>query len=347
MSIRKLYSLTTPVVSKMIGSREYLHKETLQPSEIECVVPPWISEACIGRISAAQPWSNVESERAILFQTEVTHAPVVRYYHGPGIVGPDGFVTKRQRKRWSSAFTWHVLTRKLKIAREINYVNDTAVLQFFGHWLTDGLPQTKLANDGSYYLSNPASWTHCEQYRSALGLRTRDESYILADQVITHSDFSQGSMKRSRYSDLRERIAQCFPSTSKDEKVFLWRGVTGVGRQFESPGDLMERLRRDGWTILDVTAPLSEIVRTLAGARVVAGIEGSHLNHAHFATRPGTVLIVLVPHDAFTAIQVGLARAVGNHCGICVLGGSQTDGYRLDFAAFDRAVDGTREMIGP
>lgn len=323
-----------------------MHKETLQPLEREAVIPPWISENCIERISAAHPWSNLDSERAILFQTEVSHAPVVRYYHGPGIVGPDGFVTDRRRLRLSSAFTWNVLTKKLSEAEEIHHINNKSILQYFGHWLTDGLTQTNLVSDGSYYLSNPATWAHCQQYRSALGLRTSDESYISTDQIISYSDFSQGSLKRSRYSEMRRRLGQCFPSQSNDEKVFLWRGDAGVSRQFQNPEDLIEKLQSSGWTILDVASPLPDIVRTLAGARVVSGMEGSHLNHAHFATRPGTVFVALVPHDIFTTVQVGLTRAVGNHCGFCVLSGSQTDGYRLDFSDFEQAVQSTYGMSG-
>lgn len=346
LQMHRLYALTTPFVSKISGSIEYLHKEVLQPPEMETVVPPWISDASIERISAAHSWSSLDSERTILFQTEVSHAPVVRYDHGPGIVGPDGFVTERRRLRLSSAFTWNVLTQTLTAAEEIHYVNDKAIRQYFGHWLTDGLAQTKLASNGSYYLSNPASWVHCEQYRSALGLRARDEGYISTDQIITYSDFSQGSLKKSRYSEMKRRLRQVFPSQSNEEKVFLWRGETGVGRQFQDPEDLIEKLQHDGWTILDVASPLPEIVRTLAGAQVVASMEGSHLNHAHFATGPATALIILVPHDIFTAVQVGLVRAVGNHCGFCVLSGSQADGYRLDFSALEQAVQGTYAMTG-
>ena len=66
------------------------------------------------------------------------------------------------------------MTKKITEEATVSYVNETAIARYFGHWLTDGVPQTALVEDGPYYLSNPDHWLHCCQYRDALGLRASD-----------------------------------------------------------------------------------------------------------------------------------------------------------------------------
>jgi hypothetical protein len=341
MTLRRFYVLTAPFVSRLGRSEKYISQDILQPEEVEAVTPPWISQSSYERISRAHPWADFETERAVLGSRETTHAPVVRFVHGPGIVGPDGFSTRHRRLRLSPNFTLNALTRKTSRAATVTYINNTAITQYFGHWITDGVPQTDLAQDGSYYLTNPQTWLHCKEYRQALGLGTSDENYISADEIITYSDFSQGSLKRQRYASLKKRLAKAFPTRGTAEKVFLWRGDTGTARRFRDADKLRQWLEADGWRIVDVTASLADIFPALAGARVVAAMEGSHLNHAHFCTRPGTAIAILVPHDIFATVQVGLVRAVGNFCGFYVLPGDQATGYHLDFDAFTETVEQT------
>lgn len=70
-------------------------------------------------------------------------------------------------------------------------------------------------------------------------------------------------------------------------------------------------------------------------------MKGSHLYHPHFCARSGTAVVILVPHDHFTAVQVGLVRAVGNFCGFCVMSGNRTTGYALDYDSFTETVEQT------
>lgn len=340
--MRRFYALTAPFVARLTQPQDYVSRDILQPEETEDVAPPWISQACIDRITASAIWGGLNEQMEMLHRTQVTHGAVVRFSHGPGIVGPDGFALRDKRLRLSSRFTLNTLTHRLSETPQVAYANSFASARFFGHWLTDSIPATCLVKDASYYLTNKESWAHCTAYREAFGLRANDTAYLLAEDVITYVDFSQGSLKRQRYATLKARLAQAMPPPATAEKVFLWRGSTGEARDIQDGNRARDRLRQGGWEVIDVTAPLPQIHAALAGAQVVAGMEGSHLNHVHFCSRPGTTMVVLTPHDRFTTVQVGLARAVGNFCGFCVLAGNAKDGYELDFDVFEKAVEHSR-----
>ena len=339
MISRRLYALTSPFIMKFRNSERFVSQDVIQPAEIEDVTPPWISDSSLDAISGVQPWGNLKREIERIKAQEVTHAPVVRFTHGPGIVGPTGMATRKFGFRISPSFTKNALTHNTSKSRTVTYINDFTKYRFFGHWLLDGITQTELVEDGSYYLTSPEGWSHCKEYRSFLGLRGNDDSYISVDEIVTYSDHSQGSLKRERCRIIKEKLFRLLPNELPSEKVFLWRGDTGKARHFANQGKLKERLQSDGWEILDVTDSLARILSVLSGARVVAGMEGSNLNHAHFCTRPGTVMVNLVPHDKFTAIQIDYARAVGNFCGFYVMRGNHENGYQLDLDALNRAVE--------
>ncbi|MEO0929555.1 MAG: glycosyltransferase family 61 protein [Pseudomonadota bacterium] len=340
--MRRLYSLTAPFVSRLTRSDGILSKDILQPAETEEVTPPFISDASREKISGCHHWSSIPNELAQLDAREVTHAPVIRYTHGSGIVGPDGFATGKKRLRLEPTFIRNALTKPVTQTSEVTYINEMATHLYFGHWLKEGVSQTYLTEGDRYYLSNPATWTHCAQYRTALGLRARDEHYVIADHVITYSDFSQGSLKRERYEKMRAQLAAAFPMTEEThEKVFMWRGNEGESRNFHKADEVRDKLEADGWKTLDVTLPLADLYKALSGAKIVASMEGSHLNHIYFCTQPDTTQVILVPHDRFNTMPLGLARAVGNSIGICVLAGDQGNGYQMDFDAFAEVIDQT------
>lgn len=340
--MRRFYPLTAPFVARLTRSDGIVSRDILQDEEIEQVVPPFLSDASRERATATHLWTNLAAEFQEADRRTVTHAPVIRFNHGPGIVGPDGFATRAKCERLDKQFSRNALTAKMGHVAEVAYLNDLSTHLYFGHWLKDGVPQTYLAGETDYYFSNPASWHHCAEYREVLNLRSRNHDYLQADDIITFSDFSQGSLKRARYKMMKERLAATLPNpTEHHAKVFLWRGNAGASRNFRDPDLVYENLVAAGWYMVDVSAPLATLYQALAGAEIVVGMEGSHLNHVYFCAKAGTVQIILVPHDHFNMVHLGLARAVGNTCGFCVLSGSGKDGYVMDFDAFEKAIDGT------
>ena len=341
--MKRLYPLTAPFLSRITGTDGILSRDVLQPEETQDVCPPYISQRSRERISGCHHRSRIPAELAELDARQVTHAPVIRYHHGPGIVGPDGFATAKKRQKLGSSFVRNALLQPTTHAPKTAYINNLSTHLYFGHWLKDGVSQTYLAEDESYYLSNQANWGHCQEYRAALGLRSRDDQYIQTDEIVTYSDFAQGSLKRTRYATMKAQLANSLPAAGQTyEKVFLWRGGEGESRNFRDADHVRDHLERDGWTMLDVTSPLADLYRVLSGAKIVAAMEGSHLNHIFFCASEGTTQVVLVPHDRFNTIALGLARAVGNTCGFCVLAGDQQEGYAFEFDAFAQAVEETQ-----
>ncbi|MDX8352074.1 glycosyltransferase 61 family protein [Cognatiyoonia sp. IB215182] len=343
--MRRFYPIAAPLIARLSRSDGVLSRDILQAEEVEEVEPPFLSDTSRALVTATHPWTNPAFELELADARTATHMPVIRINHGPGIVGPDGFATRFSRQRLGNTFGKNALTARAGHAPQIAYLNDLSTHLYFGHWLKDGVPQTFLADDGHYYFSNPESWHHCTEYREILELRPRDTEYLYADEIVTFSDFAQGSLKRKRYQKMKACLADTLPAPTKDHpKVFLWRGNAGASRNFRDPQQVYDRLVADGWHMVEVTAPLATLYQALSGAQIVAGMEGSHLNHVHFCTKPGTIQIILVPHDHFNMVHLGLARAVGNTCGFCVLSGSGQDGYVMDFDAFAEAIDGTSSI---
>ena len=169
--MRRLYPAVTPFVQKLTRSNGILSSDVVQPAEVVSVTPPVIFDRSVDRISAAHPWSSLEAERKLLFLTQVTHQPVIRQTYGPGLLGPDGFASKWRRSKLGPHFTRNAFTKATSRVGTVIYANNAPIARYFGHWLTDGLPQTEFDGADRIYLSNPDGWYHCAEYRRALSLQ--------------------------------------------------------------------------------------------------------------------------------------------------------------------------------
>jgi hypothetical protein len=83
---------------------------------------------------------------------------------------------------------------------------------------------------------------------------------------------------------------------------------------------------------------VQEIVDHLAGARVVMGVEGSHLCHALYAMAEGGGLCVLQPPNRFTCINKDFADCLGLRYAF-LTGTEAAAGFRVEVKDLNRLLD--------
>ena len=342
MSFEVLYPTVAPVVSRVWPLVREGDVEVLQPEEIEAVVPPAILSGGLDRVSGAGAYSVLAEHMATAVADRVTHAAVLRKRTENALVYQKGYSTLYAKTKFAPRSLLERLALPSATVSRLRYPLTFCAWKFFGHWLLDAIPTTMIdAHDGSdAWLPSPSSWAHCEAYKELFGVDAVQHRVVVANELVTYQDFGQGSHKRARYRRLREILSERYAKPDPAECVYMRRGNTGVRRTIANEDRLLEELVRRGWTVLDIAgASVDDIQSVLVGARVVASIDGSHIRHAHLSIARGGVMMVMVPHDQFTTIHLGLCRANRVNCGFLVVEGNAEDGYQVDIDEFLSTVD--------
>jgi hypothetical protein len=173
---------------------------------------------------------------------------------------------------------------------------------YFGHWMREDMPLALAAAEvAEPVIVSRAAYRHEPDYRDLLGIHSRAHAACAFDRIVVLEDFSQNRFKRKRYGELRARIAARIPD-SPLRRVYLRRGAAGSqdprllinGEQVES------LLAAQGFAIVDPDRlSADELCRQLRGAKVVVGIEGSHLAHIIYTIADEGVICVLQPPYRF------------------------------------------------
>jgi hypothetical protein len=175
--------------------------------------------------------------------------------------------------------------------------------RWFGNWLADDCLTYRLAEQyGEPVCTTVTPTGHVPRYESLLDMKPRRVVSTHFHELTLFDDHSTNAGKMARAAELRDRIIGA-SAPSKHAGVFLLRGVTGDRRVLLNERALAERLSATrGFRILDPsTGSVEAIADACAGARVVAGVEGSHLTHGFMLMPPGAALLVLQPPQRVVA----------------------------------------------
>jgi capsular polysaccharide biosynthesis protein len=121
--------------------------------------------------------------------------------------------------------------------------------------------------------------------------------------------------------------------------LFLTRGGSGDRRLLVNESEIAARLRDEhGFLVLDPLAcAVPELIAACAGARVIAGIEGSHLCHALMVMSPGATLLTLQPPDRVTSVlKITTDRQGWNFA--LVIGAGTRAGFHVDWSEVPRTL---------
>lgn len=159
-------------------------------------------------------------------------------------------------------------------------------------------------------------------------------------EIVVFDDVGQNGSKRARFRELGPKLRRHVEPRPSHPGVFIVRGETGSRRVLRNESDVAEQLRaRRGFTVIDpVKVGVPEIVKACAGARVVAGVEGSGLMHGIVHLTEGAGVLILQPPGRFSAIYKDLTDRDEQQFGF-VVGTPKGDDFVIDPEEVERTLD--------
>jgi Glycosyltransferase 61 len=253
----------------------------------------------------------------------------------------DGSLHKRPKR-----FALHSRRRYLPPLRVDHELDRSAIYstyegnEFFGLWLTDDCTNYKLAeSEGTPVTTNQPVSAHTLQYEDWLGMTPARLDTAHLREVVLFDDWGQNKNKRMRFRAVSDKLLS-HVKVEPHPGVFILRRNSGKSRIMRNEMEMAEYLRaRRGFRILDVTVDdVPTIVATCAGAKVIAGVEGSHLVHGIMALQPGGAVLTLQPPNRFCGVIKRTTDPDNQHFGF-VVGQAEDGGFRIDAGEVERTLD--------
>lgn len=212
--------------------------------------------------------------------------------------------------------------------------------RWFGNWLLDDCLTYRLAEEIGHPLTTmPGRGGHVPRYEELLSMNQSRIADAHLDELVLFDDHANNSHRLARAQDMRARLLSAV-TPEQSPGVFLLRGRSGDARVLENEDEIARRLERDhGFRVMfaedhDVDA----LIAACAGAAIVAGVEGSQLNHGIAAMRPGGTLLTLQPPDrATTAMKLLTDRWQQRFA--MVVGEGSAGGFRIPWEDVARTLD--------
>ena len=230
----------------------------------------------------------------------------------------------------------HRMPPRLRIEKEIErgaMYSSAQATRWFGQWLMDDIATYPLAEaEGTVVATDYPVGRHIPQYESWLGMKPRREGAVYFRELVLFDDRGQNAHKRARYQMLRDRAySHLSEPIHPHPGVFVLRGLTGERRVMVNEMELAEQLSRErGFRILDPSkVDVPEIVRTMAGARAVVGIESSGIMHGLFLLQPGGAVLTLQPPRRFYNVMKDVVDRDQQHYGF-VVGAPHGDDFYVE-----------------
>lgn len=331
---------------KRLGLRQSLSvaadkAEILQPEESEDVPLPLCLKGQTEFIIGVPPWDDLRDTIASATRTHFVNAPVVRYTLKNCVAYEYGFDFLGGRFNVSPFNLKDFLIKPLANIEDALYPMSFVSRKYFGHFLTDACATALLAQPGQALLiDDNKDWPHAAEYISAFNLKPAMPMPSFVQRLTFCSDLSEGTNKRTRYDELRRRIALSYgPRGTPTEAIYLRRGRTGAARLIADEDRLADELAARGYKIVTLEgATAADLAGQLRNARRVLSIEGSHISHVYYLAPPGVDLCVLMPNDRTVFVHRGISHSFGGRFGfvVCRRAG---DAYRLDLDQVLRTLD--------
>lgn len=212
--------------------------------------------------------------------------------------------------------------------------------RYFGQWLMDDCVTYPLASaEGLPVTTAQPVNDHTPGYEAWLEMNPIRSAGAFFRELVIFSDVGQNASKQVRFRALGDKLRRR-ANGKAHPGVFIVRGQTGMRRVLRNELELAERLReRRGFTVVDpAKSDVPSIVKACAGARIVAGVEGSGLMHGILALDRGGGLLVLQPPNRFSAIYKDLTDRDEQQFGF-VVGLPRQEDFWVDPVEVERTLD--------
>lgn len=209
---------------------------------------------------------------------------------------------------------------------------------YFGHWLADEMTAALAAQRLAPAVCLRRTYSaHQEQYAAVFDLSPRPISCARFEQLWVLDDVGQNRFKRERYETLRRRLAPL--AGSPPHGVWIWRGRTGAPRMATNEDQAADSLARRGFLILEPhDQTVEQVARASLGARIVAGVEGSHLYHGLYTIAEGGAFLAVQPPKRFNNVIKDYTDCMAMRYAT-VVGNVEGDEYSIDLDRMNRTID--------
>jgi hypothetical protein len=218
--------------------------------------------------------------------------------------------------------------------------------QYFGQWLLDDCITYSLASaEGTPITTNQPASAHTLAYEDWLGMQPVRLNNAFFKEVVIFADRGHNQHRRARFRAMSAKLLSHIENPQPHPGVFILRGSTGQKRILKNEMETAEYLReKRGFRILDITkTDVPTIMATCAGAKVVAGIEGSHLIHGVLLLPIGGAILTIQPPYRFNDSFKPTTDRDEQHFGF-VVGSAEGDGFLVDPSEVERTIDLFPEM---
>lgn len=213
--------------------------------------------------------------------------------------------------------------------------------RWFGCWLAEDCLAYRLAETVGTPVATAERrmWSHRPPYEARLGMAPHLVGSVHFDDLILLDDFPNNTGKSARARDMRERLIAGH-DIRPVPGVFLLRGQTGDLRLMTNEQEIAERLASEyGFLILDPSvSTVDEIAIACGQARVVAGVEGSHLVHGIVVMPQDATLFVIQPPTRATVALKAYTDLRGQGFAFVVAQGG-LEGFMADWTEVRRTLD--------
>jgi hypothetical protein len=257
----------------------------------------------LDRISAWK-FSVTDPRPQLLGGTEITHAATKAHLLENAVIA-DGTIFSGP---------WHEFLEARKTRSALHGIDtelDTASLactangnRYFGNWIMDDCPLYPLANAEGQPIGNfHARTPHQLAYEAKFDMHVTRMHAAHVKKLVVFEDYGQNPSKHARFRELGAKLLLDVDSHSHPG-VFVLRGHTGDRRVMINELEIAEMLKEQrGFRIIDpIMASLQEIIECCAGAKVVAGVEGSHLLNGIIVLPMGGTLLAFQPPNRFVTV---------------------------------------------
>jgi hypothetical protein len=214
-------------------------------------------------------------------------------------------------------------------------------LGYFGQWLLDDCVTYTLAEAEGIPVTTaqPAS-AHVREYEAWLDMKPRRFSTAHFRELVLFEDVGQNLSKRARYRKNADKLLGHLPPKKPHPGVFVVRGATGKRRVLVNELEIAEQLKaRRGFTIVDLTKlDVPSLLSACAGARVIAGVEGSHLLHGLVILDPGCSVMTIQHPNRFCPLLKDITDRDGQHFAFMV-GETVGEDFHADLGEIERTLD--------
>lgn len=176
--------------------------------------------------------------------------------------------------------------------------------EYFGNWLMDDCLTYFLAAEyGKPVTSRPDLTGHRPEYQAMIGMAPDMLDRAHFDELIIFEDAGHNENRKLRLQAMQQKL-RAGTRPAEAPGVFILRGSTGAQRILSDERAIAEKFAETyGFRIIDpIELSVKEIVEACSTARIIAGVEGSHLAHGIILMQPSTTLFVLQPPERCTSV---------------------------------------------